>query len=412
MPDHMNRSPCPRPLRESARAPRTGPIREGNTAPAVTLREETRAGKTVMLLDVTVAVAGRVNRNGRLYPREVWENAITHAQDDLTSGKLWGLLEHPEDNWDSWDPIKGRVERICVRYETLTLDGDTVKATGVVLDTATGRDVKALIEGGIAVGISSNGTGTSKYLKASEVLPDYSNPEQYIEVIQDDYRLQTIDIVSDPSDPAGVARQQQERRRKESSMKWNEAVKKTAQRLGLTAEAFAEQHPEWAAELNAPAAPATPPAPTDAGTVSLEAYRALETNVVGLTSQVKDLTDQLRNERRDGIAVTALESARLPSSGTIRNGDTEIDLDASFRAELIDVARRADTDDAARESVATAIVKRRAVLGQRESAGARQGGSGRIPLPAGDNSRAQTERDRSNGESRQIEGIRGRAGLL
>lgn len=102
MPHHMNRSPCPQRLREHA-----------------TLREEKRGGKTVTLVDVNVATAGKVNRNMRLYSREVWQAAIDAAQQDLQEGKLWGLVEHPKDSWDDWDPLKGRLENIWVLYERL-----------------------------------------------------------------------------------------------------------------------------------------------------------------------------------------------------------------------------------------------------------------------------------------------------
>lgn len=417
MPDQLNRSPCPRPRKESAQAPRTGALREERPADRapVTVREETRGGKTVVLLDVTVATAGRVNRNGRLYSREVWQGAVAAAQDDLTPGRLWGLLEHPEDGWDTWDPAKGRMERICVRYESLAMDGDVVKATGVVLDTATGRDLRALVEGGIAVGISSNGTGTAKYLKAKEVpgLEAHPDPEAYIEIIQDDYRLLTIDVVSDPSDTSGVARQK-EQRRKENTMKWNQKVKKTAERLGLSVEAFAEQHADWANELQNEVDPTPTPAPAaQEGTVSPEAYRTLEQTVVALRGQVETLTTANHNATRDGIAITALEAARLPSSGKIGAGDSEIDLDASFRAELIQVARAAESADAALAAVNTKITERRAVIGQREGAPAPRG-SGSINLPTGNNSRQQTEadRNRSGDGTRRIESIRSTAGLI
>lgn len=414
MPDQLNRSPCaPRILQESARPADkpSAPLREQRSPERahVALREETRAGKTVTLVDVTVATAGKVNRNFRLYTREVWQAAIDAAQDDLGGGKLWALLEHPEDGWDTWDPLKGRLERVCVRYETLAMDGDLVKATGVLIETSTGQDLRALLEGGIAVGVSSNGTGSVKYLKAGEVLPDYPQPEQYIEVIQDDFRLLTIDMVSDPSDVSGQARQKEQRRPKEHTMKWNEKVKKAAERLGMTVEAFVEAHAEWAQELQQESAPPVP-VTTEAGSVSLTDYRALEQTVVELRGTVGNLTTENFNAARDAIAITALEAARLPSSGTVRSGETEIDLDASFRADLISAARAAESTEGAQTVVATKIAERRAVLGQREAAPAR--GSGHINLPTGDTSRPLTSGERATEGTRRLEGTRSRAGLI
>lgn len=430
--DQLNRSPCTsaltrRLLLQESAAPRTEAdldLRE-TRAPErahAALREETRAGKTVTLVDVTVATAGRVNRNGRLYSREVWQAAITAAQQDLTDGKLWGLLEHPDD-W--YDPAKGRLAAICLRYETLELDGDTVKATGVVIDTAAGQDLTALLGGGVAVGVSSNGHGSAKWLPAREVLPDFPDPEAYLQVIQDDYRLLTIDVVSDPSDVSGTARRRERQeppaptpRPQEGSM--HPKIKALMEKYGCKTleelKAKTEAQAEYLAALEAVAQesvnrPAPTPAP-EAGTVSLSDYRALEQTVVELRGQVGTLNTENHNARRDTIAVTALESARLPSAGTVKHGDTEIDLDASFRAELIGVARTAESEDVARSAVERKIVERKAALGQRESA-PRPTGQNRVPLPSGDNSRTRTEAEQArSGETRQFESTRSRAGLI
>lgn len=413
----LNRSPCVSTrltLQESAAPPAA--LRESLTLDRsnVTLREETRGDKTVTLVDVVVAQAGRVNRNGRLYSREVWQGAIEAAQEQIAEGKLWALLEHPEDGWDSWDPLKGRLERICLRYESLELDGDTVRATGRIVDTATGRDLKALLEGGIAVGVSSNGTGSAQYLPAKEVLPDHPDPEQFIQVIQPDFRLLTVDMVSDPSDVSGEARRRESRRQptppQESTM--NKKLKAILDRFGMTEDEFKTQFPEQYAALTAPETPAGTPA-ADAGTLSADGYRALEQTVVQLRAMVDSLTAENHNAKRDAIAITALEGARLPSAGTVKSGDTEIDLDASFRAELIGVARAAESSEAAQGAVASKIAERRAVLGQRESAPVPRG-SGRINLPVGDNSRTQTQAEARQGgnDTRQFESTRRSAGLL
>lgn len=439
MPDHLNRSPCTSlmggrlSLQESAApAPlQNTDLRETRSAERshVTLREETRAGKTVTLVDVTVATAGRLNRNQRLYTREVWQKAIDVAQEDIEAGKFWALMEHPEDSWDSWDPLKGRLSNICLRYEALTLDGDQVKATGILIDTAAGQDLKALLAGGIVVGVSSNGTGSAKYFFAKEVLPDHPDPEAYIAVIQDDFRLLTIDMVSDPSDVSGAARQREQRRHRpptpgpqEGTM--NPKIKALMEKHGVTTvEALKAKAPaEYATvleelmqeSLNPPAPNPTPaPAPApETGTMSLADYRALESTVVELRGTVNTLTTDNLNARRDAIAITALEAARLPSAGKVKYGETEIDLDASFRTELIQTARTAENDDSAKTAVDEKIATRRGVLGQRESKPNPRPQNG-LNLPAGDNSRTQTEAERTQGgQTRHFESTRRGAGLI
>jgi len=431
MPDLNSRSPCPPnrflSLQENAQ-PRTESgvsLREVRSPDRAHLqvRQEARGDTAVTLLDITVATAGKVNRNGRLYSREVWASAVAAAQAAIPTGNLWGLLEHPEDGWDRWDPLKGRLASICVRYETLTMDGDVVKATAVIVDTAAGHDLRALIEGGIAVAVSSNGLATAKYFPASEVAPEWPDPEAYIAVIQDDFRLLTIDMVSDPGDASGSARKKEQAHRplttpKEGTM--HKHLKTLMEKFaGKSIEQIKADHPteytealEKIAQESVQAPAPAPAAQTEPGTVSLSDYRALETTVVALNQTVKNLTDQNHNATRDGIAITALEAARLPSAGKVKNGETEIDLDASFRAELIGISRQAESDEAARSAVELKIVDRRAVLGQRPTEGKKPGVNG-VSLPIGDNSRSKTESEQKQDghTTRQLEQIRSRAGL-
>jgi len=423
MPIQMNRSPCATrllSLQESVQTEHGLALREVRTPEKthVAVRQEARGTTTVTLLDVTVATAGKVNRNNRLYPKAVWEAAVAAAQPQLSTGELWGLLEHPED-W--YDPLKGRLAAICIKYETLTMDGDVVKATGVVIETAAGQDLKALLEGGIAVGVSSNGTGSAKYLPASEVAPEYSDPAAYIGVIQDDFRLLTIDVVSDPADVSGSARKKEHLRNrpdptptpKEGTM--HKHLKALMDKYtGRTIEQIKADHPSEyleALEKISTEAPA-PAAQAEAGTVSLTDYRALESTVVELRGTVTNLTTQNHNATRDGIALTALEGARLPSAGTVKHGETEIDLDASFRAELTGLARAAESDEAAKAAVEGKIAERRAVQGQRAAEGKKPGVNG-VSLPIGDNSRSRTESEQRQGDdARVMDNVRRSSGIL
>ncbi|GAA3995275.1 hypothetical protein GCM10022631_01810 [Deinococcus rubellus] len=423
------RSPCTcalthQVLQESVqeRAEHDLSLREVRVPERANLRvhKEARGDTTVTLIDVTVATAGKVNRNNRLYPRAVWKAAVAAAQPMLAAGELWGLLEHPED-W--YDPLKGRLAAICIKYETLTMDGDVVSATGVLVETAAGQDLKALLESGIAVGISSNGTGSARYLPASEVAPDYPDPSAYIGVIQDDFRLLTIDAVSDPADLSGSARKKEHLRGKppplpKEASHMNKHLKVLLDKYqGRTLEQIKVDHPSEyteTLELIARESVNPIPAPVEPGNVSLADYRALENTVVELRGTVGNLTTQNHNATRDGIALTALESARLPSAGTVKNGESEIDLDASFRAELTGLARTAESDEAARTAVASKITERRGLLEKRTTEGKKPGVNG-VNLPLGDNSRSKTDAERQQAgdtSTRQLEQVRSRNGLL
>ncbi|AIZ44861.1 hypothetical protein QR90_06715 [Deinococcus radiopugnans] len=425
MPDHLNRSPCTTTLTVLLQESVSGQLDKSQQLSEtrrperanVILTEATEDGQKVTRFKCNIGKVDIVNRNGRYYPRSAYQAAIDAAQEDLAAGRLWGLLEHADD-W--YDPMKGRLEKIAGLFDSISIDGDMVIGSGTVVSTPTGDTLRGLLASKVAVGISTSGTGSVKWLPAKEVDDTYHDPEALIGVIQDDFRLLTVDFVSDPANPSGQARSAEQRQRQspaptrpqEGTMKWNEKVKKTAERLGMTVEAFAAAHADWANELQTEGTTLPPAARSEGASVSADDYRVLEQTVVELRGQVTGLTTDNHNARRDAIAITALESARLPSAGTIKHGETEIDLDASFRADLIGVARAAENDESAKAAVDRKIVERKAALGQRESAP--RPGSGRINLPTGDNSRVATEAERNSqdGGVRRLENTRSRVGLL
>jgi hypothetical protein len=89
----------------------------------------------------------------------------------------------------------------------------------------------------------------------------------------------------------------------------------------------------------------------------------LEKEVVRLRAQVESMAAENTREKRENIAIGALEAAKLPEAG--KAGD--VDLDASFRAHLISLATSAESDEQARDRVRAAIEERRAILGIKEA---------------------------------------------
>jgi hypothetical protein len=65
------------------------------------------------------------------------------------------------------------------------VEGNIAMGKSLVLDTPMGKIAKALIDGGVKMGISSRGVGT---LKES--------------IVQNDFMVSAIDLVSDPSAPS------------------------------------------------------------------------------------------------------------------------------------------------------------------------------------------------------------------
>lgn len=125
--------------------------------------------------------AAKPTANGRLYPHGLWESNIQRLSSNLSERKVLGELDHPSDG-------RTALQRASHVITDLRLEGDRVIGEAEILDTAKGRDLKAILEAGVPVGISSRGYGSTK--------PDGKGKE----VVQEDYKLVTFDFVAEPAD--------------------------------------------------------------------------------------------------------------------------------------------------------------------------------------------------------------------
>lgn len=134
--------------------------------------------------------AGVGNRNKRIYPRRVWEQHLKEGAEfieRIRGGSVFGHLEHPENG------------RSDVRQCAFVIQKLWMEASGEIwgqLRTTTnthGRDLAALFEDGIALGISSRGNG-------SVIQKDG------LDEVQDDFVPVSFDIVADPSTPGAELR--------------------------------------------------------------------------------------------------------------------------------------------------------------------------------------------------------------
>lgn len=120
--------------------------------------------------------------NNRLYPRSVWEANKNRLRESLKRRRVFGELDHPGDG-------KTKLQRVSHLTTGFDIDDTSgvVVAEDEVLDTPNGRILKALVDAGCEVGVSSRGFGSVK------------TDENGIEVVQDDYRLLAWDFVADPA---------------------------------------------------------------------------------------------------------------------------------------------------------------------------------------------------------------------
>ena len=136
--------------------------------------------------------AGVVNGNRRRYPRPVLESALgelnNHLHESAGQGRLvaTGEAEHPSDKGG-----RPSLLETVIKWEAAGLSGDSVLLEGVILPTSKGRDILALVENGVPVGVSMRGYGRAKALK------DGGEPVQEVTELT----ITGFDLVAEPSDP-------------------------------------------------------------------------------------------------------------------------------------------------------------------------------------------------------------------
>ena len=122
------------------------------------------------------------NRNGRIYPKAIMEAAVDkYVTEQVKTKRSVGELNHPEGPTVNLDKVSHLIE-------ALDWDGNDVIGKARILDTPNGMIVKGLLDGGVQLGVSTRGMGSL----------ENKNGVMYV---KDDFMLNTVDIVQDPSAP-------------------------------------------------------------------------------------------------------------------------------------------------------------------------------------------------------------------
>lgn len=118
------------------------------------------------------------NGNRRVYPKAVLEREVdTHIKTKIQERRALGELGHPPTS-------EINLDRVSHLITELKMDGNTAVGKAQILDTPCGKIARALMESKVKLGVSSRGLGSVKN-----------------GIVQNDYKLICVDIVSDPSGP-------------------------------------------------------------------------------------------------------------------------------------------------------------------------------------------------------------------
>ena len=123
------------------------------------------------------------NRNGRVYPKAIMEKEVNrYKKEFVEKDRAFGELGHPEGPTINLDKVSHLIQ-------SLELEGKNYVGKAKVLSTPNGEIVKALINDGAKLGVSSRGLGSL----------EQKGDAQYV---KNDFQLATAgDIVADPSAP-------------------------------------------------------------------------------------------------------------------------------------------------------------------------------------------------------------------
>lgn len=153
------------------------------------ISEAREDGKKNMYLEGIFMMANEKNRNGRIYEDKVLRPAVDkYVEQYIHNNRAYGELGHPQGPTINLD-------RVCIKHESLTWDGNHVIGRAKVTSTPMGTIVKGLVEDGFQLGMSSRGMGS------------VTKNSDGIAVVGPDFMLATAaDVVADPSAPTAFVK--------------------------------------------------------------------------------------------------------------------------------------------------------------------------------------------------------------
>jgi len=152
-----------------------------NVTPFKALLTEVRNRPGIFEVTGIMQRAEEENQNGRIYKRAILEREVQkYIENFVKVGNAYGELDHPES------PIVSLKNASHVVKE-LWWNGDDLMGRLELLNTPSGNIVKAIVEAGHTVGISSRGTGS------------VTQTSEGVLMVEPDFELVGWDFVSNPS---------------------------------------------------------------------------------------------------------------------------------------------------------------------------------------------------------------------
>lgn len=156
-------------------------LREYNEIPMFTVEEVTRNKYgNLVLPNILLQRANAKNKNGRIYTKEILSRELERYQKFIQERSAMGELDHVDQTIVS-------LQKTSHLITEAHWDGDDVRGTVEVLaGTEQGKNLEALVNSRVKIGISSRGVGSVQEINNNTI-------------VQPDFTLICWDVVSDPS---------------------------------------------------------------------------------------------------------------------------------------------------------------------------------------------------------------------
>lgn len=116
------------------------------------IQESSNDGKNMWLNGIFM-MAEQKNRNGRVYPFNEISAAVTSMTQKIAESKgILGELDHPNS-------LQIGLDRVSHKITEVRMEGNNAVGKMQLLDTPMGNIAKAIIQSGVAIGVSSRGAG-------------------------------------------------------------------------------------------------------------------------------------------------------------------------------------------------------------------------------------------------------------
>lgn len=156
------------------------------------------SGEKTYVISGNFSTPDKKNRNGRIYSSQIWESNVAKYQNEIkgnTNNTLMELEHPPRTEVNPWEAV--------AKIRKLEMREGIVYGEAVILNNNDKKtnQIKALIEAGVKIGVSTRGTGKMKgdiveaynYI-TTDIVANPSNYESSLEGFNESMILENVDI--------------------------------------------------------------------------------------------------------------------------------------------------------------------------------------------------------------------------